>query len=107
MLPFNIASYALLAHIIGNMTNMIPKGIIGDLSNVHIYEPHLDAVKTQLSRSTNMHNSQCELKPLVNRAYNKSDNIDDWLKATDISKIELTKHTEQSVIPAEMLAYNK
>ena len=60
MLPFNIASYALLAHIIGKMTNMIPKGIIGDLSNVHIYEPHLDAVKEQLSRDPNVC-EECEL----------------------------------------------
>lgn len=105
-LPFNIASYALLAHIIGKMTNMIPKGIIGDLSNVHIYEPHLDAVKTQLSRSTNMHNSECELESLGLFKPSRI-NLDKWLSFVKIKDINLSKHTEQSAIPAEMLPYNK
>ena len=51
-LPYNIASYATLAYIIGKATNMVPSHIIGDLSNVHIYEPHLDAVKKQLKNKS-------------------------------------------------------
>jgi len=50
MLPFNIASYALLAHIIGKMTNMIPKTLIGDLSNVHLYENSWKASRELLKR---------------------------------------------------------
>jgi len=50
LLPFNIASYALLAHIIGKMTNMIPKALIGDLSNVHLYENSWEASKKLLKR---------------------------------------------------------
>lgn len=52
-LPFNISSYALLAHIIGKITNMKPLYLIGNISNVHIYENHLEAVKTQLERDPN------------------------------------------------------
>lgn len=50
-LPFNIASYALLAHIIGSITDLIPMSIIGDLSNVHFYTPHISKVEQQLNNS--------------------------------------------------------
>ena len=44
-IPFNIASYALLANIIGNLVNMMPEFIEGNLSHVHIYENALEACK--------------------------------------------------------------
>ena len=40
-LPFNIASYALLAMIIEGLTGYKAVGLIADLSNVHFYEPHI------------------------------------------------------------------
>lgn len=48
-LPFNITSYAILAKIIEELTGYKAQGIIGDLSNVHIYEGHIDKVRTQLA----------------------------------------------------------
>ena len=44
-IPFNIASYALLANIIGNLVNMMPEYIEGNLSHIHIYENALEACK--------------------------------------------------------------
>lgn len=44
-LPFNIASYALLGIIIQTLTGHHFSGLIGDLSNVHIYSNHYDAIK--------------------------------------------------------------
>ena len=44
-IPFNIASYALLANIIGNLVNMVPEYIEGNLSHIHIYENALEACK--------------------------------------------------------------
>lgn len=44
-LPFNIASYALLANIIGNLVNMVPEFIEGNLSHIHIYENALEACR--------------------------------------------------------------
>jgi thymidylate synthase len=106
MLPFNIASYALLAHIIGKMTNMIPKGIIGDLSNVHIYEPHLDAVKEQLSRDVNKH-GQCELDyNYLNEGITWNLNLDKVLDQLLINSFKLNNYTSEPRIPAEMLAYS-
>lgn len=53
-LPFNIASYAMLAHIIGEATNMLPLKLTGDLRNVHLYENSIGAIKTQLKRPVSM-----------------------------------------------------
>jgi thymidylate synthase len=50
-LPFNIASYALLTHIIAREVNMMPDVLIGSLGDCHIYKNHIDGVREQLGRS--------------------------------------------------------
>ena len=49
-LPFNIASYGLLLSIIAKEVNMIPGILVGDLTNVHIYNNQIEGIKTQLER---------------------------------------------------------
>ncbi len=49
--PFNIASYALLLHLIAQITDLEPDELILTLGDAHIYHEHFDAVREQLSRT--------------------------------------------------------
>jgi len=102
-LPFNIASYALLAQIIGKLTNMKPKGIIGDLSNVHIYKPHLNVVKEQLNRDVNKYNDDVFVN--VKHMHEPND-IDKYINRLKISDFILENYKSYPTIPAEMLPYS-
>lgn len=49
-LPFNIASYAMLMHLIAWYCNLTPAKLFISFGDVHIYKNHIDAVKEQLKR---------------------------------------------------------
>lgn len=49
-LPFNIASYSLLTHIIAQCTDLKPGKLVMSLGDTHIYSNHIEQVNEQLSR---------------------------------------------------------
>lgn len=49
-LPFNIASYALLTHMIAHVTNLNVGELVMTLGDTHIYSNHINQVKEQLCR---------------------------------------------------------
>jgi thymidylate synthase len=52
-LPFNIASYATLLHLLAKESGYEEGTLTGFLADTHIYVNHLDGVKEQLSRDVN------------------------------------------------------
>lgn len=49
-LPFNIASYALLTHMLAQQADLTPHELVFNGGDCHIYRNHLEQVRTQLSR---------------------------------------------------------
>ncbi|OGK64941.1 thymidylate synthase [Candidatus Roizmanbacteria bacterium RIFOXYB2_FULL_41_10] len=81
--PFNIASYALLAHLIAQVTGYEVGELVHTFGDVHIYEMHLDQVKEQLKR-------QPKSLPKI-KIHNQTKDIDK-LEPEDVELINYQPH---------------
>ncbi len=103
-LPFNIASYGLLAKIIEQITGYKALAIEGTLKCVHFYDNQYDAVKQLLERNPDSH-PNCEVQlPLIDSIHHDMQNIIDYYKIKDFKLIGYTSDDE---IKVEMLAPTK
>lgn len=48
--PFNIAQYAVLLHLVSQFTGLVPDEFVHVLADAHIYRDHMDGVREQLTR---------------------------------------------------------
>ena len=95
--PFNIASYALLLHIIAKMTGKIPLELIGNFGDAHIYKNHIDVVKEQLKRTPH------QLPKLVMPDIHYQElSLDDILKSVKSSDFELLNYEHDDLLKAPM-----
>lgn len=88
--PFNIASYALLLHMVAQVTGLKTGEFIHSLGDAHIYHNHFDAAKEQLSRTP--------LKPPALWLNPDIKNIDDF----KMDDIKLEGYESHPPIKAEM-----
>lgn len=84
-LPFNIASYALLTHMIAQVVNMTVDELIVTLGDAHIYSNHINQVSELLSRDHTVHAlPKLKVNPDVK-------SIDDF-KMSDLEVIDYQSH---------------
>lgn len=88
--PFNIASYSLLLHMVAQVTGLTAHEFVHSLGDAHIYADHMDAVEEQLSR---------EPLPLPTLKLNPSVKTIDGFKMEDI---ELENYQSHPPIKARM-----
>jgi thymidylate synthase len=102
-LPFNIASYGVLAHILGELTDSVPLGIIGDLRNVHLYDNSISAVKEQLERSVNKYSAGKLKYNLPMDIYKGTGDIDDVIYRLDKDMFSLPDYNSYGPLKVPML----
>ena len=90
--PFNIASYALLLSIFGEILNLKPKRFIHSFGDAHIYKNSIDQVREQISRTP---------KPMPELVMPTINSIDD-LKNFGIEEFALKNYDPHPPIKAKM-----
>ena len=90
--PFNIASYALLLSIFGEILDLKPKRFVHSFGDAHIYMNSINQVKEQILR---------EPKPLPSLVLPKLNSIDD-LKKFKVEDFILDNYNHHPPIKAEM-----
>jgi thymidylate synthase len=69
--PFNIASYALLTHMLAHVCDLVPGSLTHVMGDAHVYLDHVDALKMQLEREPRPF-------PDLEIAREKGGSIDGW-----------------------------
>ncbi|RDW69472.1 thymidylate synthase [Coleophoma cylindrospora] len=69
--PFNIASYALLTHMLAHVCDLVPGTFTHTMGDAHVYLDHVDALKVQLTREPRAF-------PVLEIARENGGSIDGW-----------------------------
>ena len=87
-IPFNIASYAILTHMIANVCDLSVGDFVHTLGDAHLYNNHFEQAKKQLSRSI-------KNKPQI-KLLKKHNNINDFV----FEDFEIINYAPHPHIPA-------
>ena len=93
-LPFNIASVALLVHLVANIVGLEPGKIYISIGDAHIYEDHLEPIRVQLGRS----GMDYDLPRLILKK--KPGKIEEY----EFEDVEIQNYKSHPMIKAKMLA---
>lgn len=89
--PFNIASYSLLTHVIAYMTHLKPGRFIWVGGDCHVYTNHLDACQTYLDRVP-------PTSPILRVSPQHWRSLDDW----EFADFHLTEYEPCGIIKAKV-----
>lgn len=93
-LPFNIASVALLVHLVANIVGLEPGKIHICIGDAHIYEDHLEPIRVQLGRS----GMDYDLPRIILKR--KPGKIEEY----EFEDVEIQNYKSHPMIKAKMLA---
>lgn len=91
--PYNIASYALLTHILAKASGLKAKELVYMAGDVHLYSNHIDAAKLQLSRTPH---------PFPQVVIKKELETLENIEALQFEDFELINYISEPAIKAEM-----
>ncbi|KAK0650963.1 Thymidylate synthase [Lasiodiplodia hormozganensis] len=89
--PFNIASYALLTHMLAHVCDLTPGTLTHTMGDAHVYLDHVDALKVQLEREPRDF-------PELSIKREKGGSIDGWA----VSDIEVKGYDPHKTIAMKM-----
>lgn len=87
-IPFNIASYALLLHLIARITNKKVGVFTHFMWNIHVYEDQIELLKTQMARDPKP--NECKL--ILSDNIKTLADIDSWVTPSDMQIINYSHH---------------
>ncbi len=96
--PFNIASCAILTHILANICGLIPREVIISFGDAHIYEDHVGVVEIQLQRQPMMYPQL-----IIHKTGMDATNIDEYLATLTADDFQIVGYNSYPTLKAKMM----